>query len=216
MRLSRFSKQVPAYIYNLFLLTYVQIWCYFQPVSIYLILSCSASDVIGLLAPAQMSPSSPKYSPTSPASPSSPKYCTLAEVLPTNFCAYVFQLRRHLLTHQHVNFPPCSFSSPFCLPSLLSSQRQHTVRYLFGLSTASRPLTFYKAPASPAYSPTSPQWSPSSPAQQQNGKSKSNYSTSPSWDWDLVLACLPVTSSSTAVVLSSSAISLAKGCPFNI
>ena len=138
-------------------------------------------------APAQMSPSSPKYSPTSPASPSSPKYCKLGFLQSNYVCR-----SRHPSTYLTRLFTSLKVNS-VSLPDR-TNRSTHTIQLLRTVSLLKylhtlQPIliSFSLAPASPAYSPTSPPWSPSSPAQQNGSSSNTQnrshaYSTSPSWD----------------------------------
>lgn len=132
------------------------------------------------IAPVQMSPSSPKYSPTSPVSPSSPKYCKWFIFCRINIPTYLkLLLPRRIL-------PPVSRQLFSLLCSCILIPLQPAVQPLLIVSvfTCCRSLrkSLLAAPASPAYSPTSPQWSPSSPAQNGATHRGHSYSTSPSWE----------------------------------
>ncbi|CAL1696999.1 unnamed protein product [Somion occarium] len=143
------------------------------------------SPALHLTSPSY-SPTSPQYSPTSPSfSPTSPGYSPQSPSFSPTSPRY---------SPTSPSFSPASPRSPAQMSpaspkySPTSPASPSSPKYS-PTSPAYSPASPAYSPASPAYSPTSPPWSPSSPAQQQNGASSSNtqnrshsYSTSPSWD----------------------------------
>lgn len=143
------------------------------------------SPALNLSSPGY-SPTSPRYSPTSPSfSPTSPRYSPQSPSFspssprysPTS-PSFSPASPRYSPTSPALMTPASPKYSPTSPTSPSSPKYSPT-------SPAYSPASPAYSPASPAYSPTSPQWSPSSPAQQtqQNGSGRSHaYSTSPSWD----------------------------------
>ncbi|KAH9949477.1 beta and beta-prime subunits of DNA dependent RNA-polymerase [Amylocystis lapponica] len=137
------------------------------------------SPALNLTSPGY-SPTSPRYSPTSPSfSPTSPRYSPQSPSFSPTSPRY---------SPTSPSFSPASPRSPAQMSpsspkySPTSPTSPSSPKYSPTSPTYSPASPAY-SPASPAYSPTSPQWSPSSPAQQQNGNtSHHSYSTSPSWD----------------------------------
>ncbi|KAH9036612.1 beta and beta-prime subunits of DNA dependent RNA-polymerase [Lactarius pseudohatsudake] len=139
------------------------------------------SPALNLSSPGY-SPTSPRYSPTSPSfSPTSPRYSPQSPSFSPSSPRY---------SPTSPSFSPASPRSPALMTpaspkySPTSPTSPSSPKYS-PTSPAYSPASPAYSPASPAYSPTSPQWSPSSPSQtQQNGSSGRShaYTTSPSWD----------------------------------
>ncbi|KAH9170999.1 beta and beta-prime subunits of DNA dependent RNA-polymerase [Lactarius sanguifluus] len=139
------------------------------------------SPALNLSSPGY-SPTSPRYSPTSPSfSPTSPRYSPQSPSFSPSSPRY---------SPTSPSFSPASPRSPALMTpaspkySPTSPASPSSPKYS-PTSPAYSPASPAYSPASPAYSPTSPQWSPSSPSQtQQNGSSGRShaYTTSPSWD----------------------------------
>ncbi|KAH9075609.1 beta and beta-prime subunits of DNA dependent RNA-polymerase [Lactarius deliciosus] len=139
------------------------------------------SPALNLSSPGY-SPTSPRYSPTSPSfSPTSPRYSPQSPSFSPSSPRY---------SPTSPSFSPASPRSPALMTpaspkySPTSPTSPSSPKYS-PTSPAYSPASPAYSPASPAYSPTSPQWSPSSPSQtQQNGSSSRShaYTTSPSWD----------------------------------
>ncbi|KAI0042209.1 beta and beta-prime subunits of DNA dependent RNA-polymerase [Auriscalpium vulgare] len=127
------------------------------------------------------SPTSPRYSPTSPSfSPTSPRYTPQSPSFSPTSPRY---------SPASPSFSPTSPRSPTQMSMSTSPKYSPTSptspqspRYS-PTSPAYSPASPAYSPASPAYSPTSPQWSPSSPAQNGTPSNRGHgYSASPSWD----------------------------------
>ncbi|KAI6138556.1 hypothetical protein BKA82DRAFT_4366295 [Pisolithus tinctorius] len=109
-------------------------------------------------APAQTSPSSPKYSPVSPVPP-------ISTLLLRRLLQHILQLWLPFLlrTAQHLHSGH--------LLALLKFTHVAGATYInASIAPTSPTYSPASAPVLPAYSPTSPQWSPSSPA--QNGTTR--------------------------------------------
>ncbi|KAF9466907.1 beta and beta-prime subunits of DNA dependent RNA-polymerase [Collybia nuda] len=138
------------------------------------------SPALNLTSPGY-SPTSPRYSPTSPSfSPTSPRYSPQSPSFSPTSPRY---------SPTSPSFSPTSPRSPAQLSpsspkySPTSPMASPSSPKYSPTSPTYSPASPAYSPASPAYSPTSPSWSPSSPAQQQNGSNRSHtYQASPSWD----------------------------------
>lgn len=140
------------------------------------------SPALNLTSPGY-SPTSPRYSPTSPSfSPTSPRYSpqspsfspTSPRYSPTS-PSFSPTSPRYSPTSPAQLSPSSPKYSPTSPMASPSSPKYSPT------SPTYSPASPAYSPASPAYSPTSPSWSPSSPA--QNGTARRHtYQTSPSWD----------------------------------
>lgn len=146
------------------------------------------SPALNLSSPGY-SPTSPRYSPTSPSfSPTSPRYSPQSPSFSPSSPRY--SPTSPSFSPASPRYSPTSpalmtLASPKYSPTSPTSPTSPSSPKYSPTSPAYSPASPAYSPASPAYSPTSPQWSPSSPAQtQQNGSSGRShaYSTSPSWD----------------------------------
>ncbi|KIJ98272.1 hypothetical protein K443DRAFT_680910 [Laccaria amethystina LaAM-08-1] len=142
------------------------------------------SPALNLTSPGY-SPTSPRYSPTSPSfSPTSPRYSpqspsfspTSPRYSPTSPSFSPASPRFFVLAPTHMSPSSPKYSPTSPMASPSSPKYSPT-------SPTYSPASPAYSPASPAYSPTSPSWSPSSPAQNKNGVGRSHaYQSSPSWD----------------------------------
>lgn len=142
------------------------------------------SPALNLTSPGY-SPTSPRYSPTSPSfSPTSPRYSpqspsfspTSPRYSPTSPSFSPASPRYSPTSPTHMSPSSPKYSPTSPMASPSSPKYSPT-------SPTYSPASPAYSPASPAYSPTSPSWSPSSPAQSKNGVGRSHaYQSSPSWD----------------------------------